>query len=241
MAGTAMVFADARFRSPTAVQNTSDVRDENVYSSVVLQHGGSGVQQLFTVASGGTIPRFTGSAATAPAQVHQQAYSDLTTNLAKSGELGSAFGEATIRAIGACLEVAAVNQGASTAASAGQARIFGATQWEVADVLSKVAFEFKIGGKRQIIGALNMFPAYGGVTGAISTTGTAASASIASNGWVGSLRRLKAPILCARNDQIQGTLSSGNGSALSFSNTAADGQPTLLWINLHTSIKGDVR
>jgi hypothetical protein len=231
---TAALFPDARFRSPTAVSGQSDLRDENVYSSFVAQHSGNGVQNIFVAPSGQSIPTI-GGTSSSPAQVHQQKYSDLTTNLAKAGELGSALGDAQVRAIGVTLENAAYTP------ATGVSRIFGATQFEVADILSKTAFEFKIGGKRQVIGALNMFPAYGGAVGTISTTGSGATAGIANNGFVGMLRRLKIPIMVARNDQIQGVVSLGNGASYAFSNTAADGQPVLVWVNLHCSIKGDVR
>lgn len=229
------LFPDARFRSPTAVAGQSDLRDENVYSAIVLQHGGSGVQKIFTAPAGQSIPTMAGSSQTAPVQVHQQKYSDLTTNLAKAGELGSALGDAAVRAVGITIEVAAYTQ------NTGIQRAFGATQFEVADILSKMSFEFKIGGKRQIIGAFNMFPAYGGASGSTSTTGNAATTSMAGNGWPGMLRRLKFPIMVARNDQLEGVLTAGNGVALAFSSTTADGQPCLAWVNLHSSIKGDVR
>lgn len=229
------LFPAPTFRSPTAASGQSDLRDENVYSSIVMQHAGSGSQKCFTSTLGQSIPSLAGSSASAPAQVHQLKYSNLTTNLQKAGELGSALGDANIRAIGICIEAAGVTVGT------GAIRLWGAGQFDVADILSKVSFELKIGGKRQIIGPINSFPSYGGVTGSISTTGNAATAGLAQNGWPGMLRRLKYVILVARNDVLEGTFETGNGVALAFTNTANDGQPTLVWVNMHCSIAGDVR
>jgi len=238
------IFPDPRFRSPTAQAGVSDFRDENVYSAVVLQTGGSGVTKIFVSPAGQSIPSLAGATVATPAQLHQQKYSDLTTNLAKAGELGSALGEAEVRAIGVVIEQAAyaVNAGGGSGA-AGSARAFGATQFEVADILSKVSLEFKVGGKRQIIGAINMFPAYGGASGSVATTGNAVASGIATNGWPGTLRRLKFPIAIARNDQIECAIATGNGVALAFNTITAgtDGQPSLCWVNLHASISGDVR
>ena len=50
------VLPDNRNRSATAVDGKSDMRDENLYSSLVVSHGGSGQQKIFTVPQGQTIP-----------------------------------------------------------------------------------------------------------------------------------------------------------------------------------------
>lgn len=222
------------FRSPTAVENQSDLLDQNVYSSLVVANGGGGTQRVFSVATGGVIPGMIGSS-TATTNAHQQNYSDLTTNLTKPGELGSAIGEGAVRAIGITIEAAAYTL------SSGAARPFGATQFEVADILSKLSFEFRIGAKRQIVGPVSAYPGFGGVSGGISTTGNATTVSTAANGQIGSGRRLKYPVEVARNDTIEGIFTTGNGSTLAFSVTTGVGQPTLLWVNLLTTVAGDVR
>ena len=231
----AALVPDARFRSSTAMPGQSDMRDENVYSSVVLQSTGTGPQTIFTAPIGQTIPTIGGS--TAPLQSWQLKYALGTTNLSKAGELGNALGDASVRAIGMMFEQAAF------ISTTGKARSYGATQFEVADCTSKLAFEFKIGGKRQNSGGVHMYPSYGGPTGSIASTGNSETSGIVNNGAPGSLRRLKFPILIARVDQVEAIFSTNNGAALAFNadSLASDGQPTLLWVNLHTSLAGDVR
>jgi hypothetical protein len=231
----AALIPDARFRSSTAMPGQSDMRDENVYSAIVLQNTGVGPQTIFTAPIGQSIPTIGGS--TAPLQTWQTKYSLGTTNITKAGELGNALGDASVRAIGMMLEPAAY------VPNTGAARAYGATQFELADITSKLAFEFKIGGKRQNSGGFHMYPTYGGPMGGISTTGNATTVAIANNGAPGSLRRLKFPILVARVDQLEAIFSTNNGSSLAFNtvSAASDGQPVLLWVNLHSSLAGDVR
>jgi len=238
MAGTMQAIVPApTFRSPTAVAGESDLLDQNIYSAIVVSNGGSGTQRVFAVASGGAIPGLLGAAGATP-NVWQQTYSDLTTNLTKPGELGSAIGEGSVRAIGISFEAAAYTLGT------GAPRTFGMTQFEVADCLSKLSFEFQVGQKRQIVGPVSAYPGFGGVGGSISTTGNAATAGIATNGQLGSGRRLKYPIEVARTDTIAGIFTTGNGSTLAFSNvgsSSGNGQPSLIWVNLLTTVAGDVR
>jgi hypothetical protein len=153
MAGQ-LLLPDARFRSPTAVDDKSDLRDENVYSALVVQHSGAGQQSVFTVPKGQSIPTLNGSV-TATANAHQTKYTDLTTNLTKAGELGSGLGDGSIRAIGITME-----QAAYTTAT-GAPRSFGATQFEVADVLAKCFFQLKVGGKQQVSGPILRLPVLG--------------------------------------------------------------------------------
>lgn len=230
-----MILPAATFRSPTAVEGKSDVRDENVYSALVVQHSGTGQQVVFTVPKGQSIPKMNGTV-TASTNAHQANYSDLTTNLTKAGEFGSGLGDGSIRAIAITFEQAAYT------ASTGAARAFGMTPFEVADVLAKTSFELKVGGKRQIIGPTFAYPAAGGSIGSIATTANAATVGLASNG-LGSanLRRLKVPIPVARNDVLEGIFAVATGASLAFSVTGSDGQPSLIWFNLHTTVKGDVR
>lgn len=229
-----VLLPDSRFRSGTAVDDKADIRDENIYSALVVAHGGSGVQKVFTVPQGQQIPALGSGTNVVTRLPHQSAYTELTTNLTKAGELGSSIGDASIRAIGITVEAAAY-----TAAS-GATRNFGATPFELSDLLSKTFFQLKIAGKLQVSGALHMFPASGGMFGSISTTGTGATVGIASNGYPGSLRRLKMPILVQRTDTIEGVFGVAGGASLAFADTSG-GQPSLLWFNLQSNVKGDVR
>lgn len=225
-------------QSATAVPGKGDARDENVYSSLVVQHAGTGQQKVFTVPQGQNIPTLRG-ATTATTQAHQLTYSDLTTNLVEAGKLGNAIGDASFRGLSVQVEQAAYNNG--TAAIRG----FGVTQFELADVLSKMAFEFKIAGKRQIIGPFHQFPATGGASGSVSSTATAGATlgvvSIANNGGGWGARKLVTPIGASRNDTLEGVVSVATGASLAFGVTTGEGQPALVWFNLFASVIGDVR
>ena len=231
MAG--MLLPAATFRSPTAVADKSDVRSDNLYSAVVVQHTGTGQAKVFTVPQGQAIPKMNGSS-TASTQAHQGNYSDATTNLTQAGQLGAGLGDASIKAIGLTFEQAAFTP------TTGAQRAFGMTQFEVADVLSKCSFELKVSGKRQIIGPAWAYPALGSAVGSIATTGNAATASIANNGWGGG-RRLKVPVPIARNDTLEGVFAVATGASLAFSTTTGEGQPSLIWFHLDCLVKGDVR
>jgi hypothetical protein len=235
------VFPAAR-RSATAVQGKSDIRNENIYSAVVVAHGGTGRAKLFTVPQGGTIPElFAGVTATANA--HQTRYTDLTTNLEKAGELGSAIGDAALLAMGITIE-----QAAYTLAT-GVTRAFGATNFETADVCSKCVAEMKVGGKRQIIGPVWSFPNLGAISGsiggggAVGPLGVLAAVSIQNIGATNSGRKFTgAPVMVARDDVFLVEFSVAGSAALAFSTgAAADGQPCLVWVNFHAQIAGDVR
>lgn len=222
--GAKLLMPDARFRSPTAVEGKADMRDENIYSAILVNHAGAGQQKVFTVPQGQAIPRISGTAITTVA-AHQGTYSELTTNLTKAGELGSSIGDASIRAIGITIENGAYD-------ASGVLRAFGAGQQEVSDILSKTFFLLKIAGKQQIMGATFMFPATGAAYGGISTTETTVTVASMNNGWPGSGRRLKLPILVARTDTIEGVFGVASSAALAFSATSDPGQPCLIWFNL---------
>jgi len=220
-----MLLPDARFRSPTAVEGKADLRDENIYSALVLAHGGAGQQKVFTVPQGQAIPELKGSSITATTNAHQTTYTETTTNLTKAGELGASFGDASIRGIGVTIEQVGYD-------TSGAALLYGAGQQEVADILAKSFFQLKIAGKKQIEGPLWNFPASGGAFGSISTTETGVTAAVVSNGWPGTTRRLKLPIMVARNDTLEGVYGVAGGSSLVFSVTTSVGQPVLVWFSL---------
>ncbi len=229
-----MILPAATFRSPTAVDGKSDIRDENVYSALVVQHSGTGQQSVFTVPKGQAIPKMNGTV-TASTNAHQGNYSDLTTNLTKAGEFGSSLGDGSARALGITIEQAAYTP------TTGAMRTFGAGPFEVADILAKTSFELKVGGKRQIIGPTFAFPMTGGPQGSIATTGNAATAGVVNNGGQNGIRRLKVPVPIARSDTLEGIFAVATGASLAFSLTTGEGQPALVWFNLHCTIKGDVR
>jgi hypothetical protein len=225
-----LLFPDASLRSPTAVQDRSDLRDENIYSAMVVSHGATGQKKVFTVPQGQAIPILGNGVPAA----HQQAYTELTTNISQPGQLGSALGEASIRRIGITIEQAYYN-------ASGALNSYGAGQQEVAEICSKTFFQFRIGGKLQIQGPTLFFPASGSVFGSISTNATNATVAALNNGWPGQLRPLKLPILVARTDTVEGTFGVAGGASLAFSVTTSPFQPTLVWFNLHALVKGDAR
>lgn len=221
-----LLFPDAKFRSPTAVDGKSDMRDENVYSSCVVTDAASGNTTVFTVARGQPIPKL--GAATAAA--HQLTMTELTTNISQNGQLGAAIGDSAFRAIGITIE-----QGWYDAS--GVLNTYGAGQQEVAELLSKTFFQLRIAGKLQIQGPTMFFPASGAMFGSISSTEGTVTTALANNGWPGSLRRLKLPILVGRTDTIEGIYGVAGGAALDFSAN----QPTLVWFNIYAAVAGDAR
>lgn len=229
-----IMLPDARFRSPTAVEGKSDLRDEYVYSAIVVQHSATGQQKVFTIPQGQTIPKMNGTV-TASTQNYQQTYSETTTNLTKAGELGSSIGDASIRGIGINIEQAAYNL------TTGAPRTGGATAFEMADIAAKCFFQLKIAGKQQTQAPLFAFPSVGAISGSISTTANAATVSITNNGFPGASRKLKLPILIARTDTLEGVFGVASGSSLAFSVTSGEGQPSLIWFVLQALVKGDVR
>lgn len=230
----AMYMPDGRFRSPTAVPGKADVRDDHVYSSIVLAHGGTGQQKIFTNPQGQAIPTLKGAAITV-AQVHQLTYTEITTNLTQAGQLGSAVGDASIRAIGISIEQAGYNP------VGGAVNAWGATQMEAADIASKVFFQFKIASKVQIMGPVWAFPAAGGVFGSMATTANNVTQGLVANGPNGLPRKLKLPILVARTDTLEGVVGVAGAASLAFSTTTGAGQASLLTVMLFALVKGDVR
>lgn len=236
MSGPQLLFPDARNRSATAVEGKADMRAENIFSSIVVAHGGTGQRKAFTVPQGQTIPTLAGPGI-APTEAHQLVHSELTTNFTKAGEAGSALGDFTVKAIGINFEQAAYD------ATTGIQRAFGMGQLETLDTLSKTWVQFKVAGKKQVEGATFMFPASGGAFGSISTTEATLTTSVLSNGWPGQLRKLGLPILVARTDTVEMVFGVASSASLAFSTTASPGtgNASLVWFNLHSLVKGDVR
>lgn len=220
-----MLFPDASNRSPTAVPGKSDVRDENVYSAAAVNNTGAGNTTVFTNPRGQSIP----SLGTAPTQAHQKTYTELTTNISQSGQLGSAIGEASVRAMGISIEEAQVSAAGVVSTS------YGASQADVNEILSKTFFQFRIGGKLQIQGPSLFFPSLGNAMGSVSTTANASSAGYLTNGVPGSGRKLKVPVLVGRTDTIEGTFGVAGGATLTLA------APSLIWFNLLCLVKGDAR
>lgn len=221
-----LLFPDAKFRSPTAVDGKSDMRDENVYSACGVTNGASGNTTVFTVAKGQPTPKL-GSATLA---AHQITMTELTTNISQNGQLGAAIGDSAFRAIGITIEQAYYD-------ASGVLNTYGAGIQQVAELLAKTFFQLRIAGKLQIQGPTMFFPASGAMMGSISTSESAVTVGLSNNGWPGALRRLKLPILVGRTDTVEGTYGVAGGASLSFGTDA----PTLVWFNIYAAVAGDAR
>ena len=222
------LFPDASFRSPTAVAGKSDLRDESVYSALVVSDGATGQTTLFGVPKGQAIPLL----GNGTAQAHQRTYSELTTNITQAGQLGAAIGDASIRKIGITLEQAYYT-------TSGVINSYGAGLRETCEVLAKCFFQMRIAGKLQIQGPVFSFPSVGHAFGSVATGATAALPGVVNNGWPGSPRALKIPILVGRTDTVEATFGVAGGSTLAF--TTSSGNPSLCWVTLHALVKGDAR
>lgn len=226
------------YRSATALDGESDIRDDLVYSSMVIAHGGGSQQKLFTVPQGQMIPRMAG-VGIVPTQLHHLIHSELTTNQDKAGEFGSSIGDAAVRSISLVLEQACP-------IANGTFSTYGATAQEAAEFLSKSFFQFKVGSKVMTQGPVGQFPSSAGLSGAagISTTQnvTTVVTGFAQNGnaLLGG-RRLKIPVQIARNDVVVGIVGLPNGATYTFSVAAGVGQSTLLTCVLGCLVRGDVR
>lgn len=228
-----MLFADPRFRSPTAAAGQSGGRDENIYSCLVAGFGGSGTQKMFTVPEGQSIPRLVGAGIVPTAQ-HQLTMTKLNTNLGKAGEVGSAIGEISIRSIGIGFEQAYYDAN-------GVLNTYGMGQQETMEMLAKTFLIFRISGTKQIEGPTSFFPAPGGAYGSISTTEATVTVSALTNGWPGNGRRLKVFLPAARTDQLEVEFGTAGGVSLTFSVNNGVGQSSLVWCNLWCGVMADVR
>lgn len=234
----AQTYLPAGPRSATAASGISDIRDENLYSAVVLQDGGAGPISFFTVPKGQQIPALRGATTQATPNAWQQIHGDHTTNLEKAGELGDGIGDAGIRGITLHLEAASLENGETVAISS-----YGTTQLEIAELQRKTSFELKISKKPMFKSPFFAFPTVGGVVGTVSTS-TASMVDISTNGNPGAIRRLVRAIMASRRDTLEGVLTVAGGTSLSFRTAGSvsdPGNPSLCWCVLPSNIRGDVR
>jgi len=228
-------------RSATAASGISDIRDENLYSAVLLQNGGAGPISFFTVPKGQAIPALKGAGSAVTTNQWQLLHGDHTTNFEKAGELGDGIGDAGIRGITLHLEAASF---APAAGAVPTLTAYGATNTEIADMQRKTSFELKVSKKPMFKSPFFAFPTVGGVVGALAQNGTAASTvvnDISTNGNPGSIRRLVRAIMASRRDTLEGVLTVAGGSSLLFRDATGAGTPSLCWCVLPSNIRGDVR
>lgn len=219
-------------RPSTALPGVGDDHDDNIYSALVMAHGGVGTQTIFLAGQGTAIPALTGTAITAAnIPAHYQTYTSQTTMIQQSGQLGNSTGDASVRAVGITLDQAAVTLGVP--------RVWGATSFEVKDICSKVTVEVKLSNKRRILGPLWSYPQMGGAAGFTSAT----AESFAANGLFATGRRIASKFEIARNDTLTVDLTAA--AALAFSDTSFAtthaGQATLVWVMMVGGVRSDVR
>ena len=235
-------MADPQGRSPTAASGFSDWREDILYSSLVMQSGGTADQKLFTAGLGSAILAMRGAGITASAQAHHANHSPLTTSLLKPNEVAVSGLQADVRVTGISIQLE----------SAGMTQLgvyaqYGATPLEVAEVVAKTWYNFSVGGKIMQQGSLSMFPGAGGVSGSVGISQTTNNSTnvvgFAANGnaLLGGRRLKDRPIPIGRTDPILGTVAVANGAALVFSRANTDGQPFLLTNILGVRARADVR
>lgn len=230
-------------RSSTAVQGVQDKRDENLYSSGVLQDGAQGQITLFTVPKGGQIPRLAGAAVIAPVNVWQQQHSDATTNLDKAGELGDGIGDALIRGIAMSCEQAVIDPTDALYSD------YGASDYELSQVANHAAVELKVSKKPYFKAPMHTLPAFGGVQGfiaaafAVATTFTRSLVTNGANG-ANAIRRIGNFIAADRRDTLEVNVNLATGFVLAgrvAGGAESDGTPFLIQCTLPAFIDGDAR
>jgi hypothetical protein len=219
-------------RPSTAVPGIGDEHDDNIYSALVLAHGGVGTQTLFLAGQGSPIPQMTSTAITgANLPSHYQTYTAQTTVIQQSGQLGNSVGDASVRAIGVTIDQAAVTGGVP--------RVWGATAYEVVDICSKTRLEIKLSQKRRILGPVWTYPQVGGAAGFTTANAT----SLVGNGFFATGRRIASRFEIARNDTLTADITAD--AALAFSDTSFAtthaGQASLVWVMMIATVRSDVR
>lgn len=219
-------------RPSTALPGVGDDHDDNVYSSVVVAHGGVTQQTIFIAGQGTPIPQITGTSITSSAlPAHYLTYTPVTTMIQQSGQLGNVIGDFSVRAMGITIDQCAVSGGSN--------RAYGATPFEVIDICSKMRIEVKLSGKRRILGPLWSFPQLGGPMGFTNVN----ASSLVGNGLYATGRRIASRFEIARNDTL--TVEVTPDAALAFSQTTFSaslaGQATLIWVLMIGGARSDVR
>lgn len=221
-------------RPSTAVPGIGDDHDDNIYSSLVVAHGGVGTQTIFLAGQGSPIPQLTGTAILAASlPAHYITYTPQTTMIQQSGQLGNSTGDASVRAIGVTIDQTAV------VATTGVPRAWGATAFEVVDICSKMRMEIKLSQKRRILGPLFTYPQVGGAMGFTTANVT----SLVGNGIFPTGRRIMSKFEISRNDTLTADLTADAALAFSDVSFAANhaGQATLIWVVMIAGVRSDVR
>jgi hypothetical protein len=227
--------------SATAAKGKVSIIHDVIFSSIVVAYGGSSQQKLFTVPQGQSILAMKGSTMTIT-EAHQTTHTEMTTSQEKAGELGTGIGDVSVRGISVVFEAAPPLYDST---NKGSFATYGATPQEVAEALSKMYMQFKIGGVIASQGPLWVFPQFNGFSGGMSISSTKNDAvkvtGFGSNGPMAGWPRKRIPLQIARNDTIAAVVNTANGASLVHSVSSTPGQPYLLYCCLDSLIRGDVR
>lgn len=235
--------------SSTAVRGVVDERDEDLYSSGVMQHGAASDLVIFKQPIGGPIPRTAGNGVLAPLNPWQQVHSNATTNLDKAGELGDSIGDVKIRAIHVSAEQAQIlpTTAAYPATTISEANIvtYGASGYELAQLADKVSVELKVSKKPYFMTPFGNLPSIGAPVPFNSGTYSAnVVRGSAVNSAHGLIRKLAQWVACSRRDSLQVTFGFANGFALLgriAGSATNDGTPFLVRATLPSWVNGDAR
>lgn len=231
-----MMVPSPEFRSPVAAPGLSGFRDDLVYSAVCVGNGATGQVIAFAQGQGGPIQ----SIGTAPTLKHQTTFSLATTNLSQSGVIGSNIGDIGVREIGINVEQAYYTVAAGAVAKSS----YGASAREMAEILNKMSYQLNLVNKPMQQGPLWAFPSPGGMAagyGVSQYDQAAASLSLVNSAQVtGRARRLELVLALDRASTIQAVFSVAGGDTLSFSDTGAAGDPTLIWNVFYCNVAADL-
>lgn len=222
--------------SPLAAPGQYGQRLDNLYSSVVFQHGASGNTKLFTVPEGGVIDKVKSTSITASTQAHHDKHSELTTNLSQAGQLGNEIGDIVVEKFGFWYEQASFN-------SSGVPFDYGFLASDVNQILSKTTCKVQIGGQQYTKGPMRQFGQLSGIMGPLTTTESEQTLGFVSAGPIGMGRSFaKIPLQATQTDLIKVELTIANGSSLTFTTTTGEGQPGLVtaeaWVITAAEVRG---
>lgn len=236
-------------RSSTAVPDVVDDRDEDLYSSGVIQDGAQSDLVLFKNPIGQQIPRVAGQGVVAPLNSWQQTHSNPTTNLDKAGELGDSIGDVKIRAIHLSPEQAPItpSTGAypAVAIAEGNVRTWGASGYELQQLADLTAVELKVSKKPYFMSTFKNLPSIGApVPFGAGTFAAGNYRGQAVNSSHGLVRKLGNWIACSRRDSLQVNISFANGFAMAgrvAGSETNDGTPFLVQCVIPAWVNGDAR
>lgn len=224
-------------KSPTsalAIPGKAKLNINNLYHSIVVQHGATGQAVFFTTPEGGDIFKMKGASITASTADHHQKHSLHSTNMVQSGQLGNEIGDVTIQKLGAYYEQAGHD-------ASGAFLSYGLTPSDINQILAKCSIIVKVQGTEFTKGPIRQYGQLTGLMSSLTTTETGTTLGFASAGPIGMGRSLAIPIQATQTDTLRVEFQVANGSSLTFFTTTGEGQPGLLAIEAQVITSSEVR